>query len=139
MKHIKRTAGSRHSFALLESMFGVAIFAIGVLALGACVNNCMVAERVNAEDQRARLALQNRMGEIEAQEAMVIPRADSSTEELKGMFSGITLKETRTDLFAKNEKEQDLTGLVRIDLEADWISGTRHESKQIFFYVLRGS
>lgn len=132
MKHTKRRAADLGAFALLESMFGVAVFAVGVLSLGACVNNCMTAERVNAEDQRARLALQNRMAEIESRAQ---PLADSS-DALQGMFSGITLKETRTDLKAKNEKDQELPGLVRIDLEADWLSGTRPESKQIFFYVL---
>ncbi len=131
---MKRRKHSRHSFALLESMFGVAIFAIGVLALGACVNNCMTAERVNAEDQRARLALQNAMAGIESGAVAV---SDSSSEELTGMFTGITLRETRAALDARNEKGQDLPGLARVDLEAGWKSGTRQESKQLFFYVLR--
>jgi Tfp pilus assembly protein PilV len=136
MKTFFRAAKNPHprAFALLESMFGVAIFAIGVLALGACVNNCMTAERVNAEDQRARLALQNRMSELQSGATEI---KDSSTEEMTGMFAGITLKETRTLLKAKNEKDQDLPGLMRIDLEADWRSGSRQESKQLFFYVLR--
>jgi Tfp pilus assembly protein PilV len=129
-----KMSGNKNAFALLESMFGVAIFAIGVLALGACVNNCMTAERVNTEDQKARLALQNAVASFESG---AVPLKDSSIEELTGMFTGITLRETRTTLDAKNEKGQDLSGLMRIDLEADWKSGTRLESKQVFFYVLR--
>jgi len=115
-------------------MIGVAVFAIGVLALGACVNNCLISERANVEDQRARLALENRMREIESG---ATPITDSKAEALEGMFTGITMKEKRTNLDAKNEKNQRLTGLMRIDLEADWKAGGRGESKEIFFYVVR--
>ncbi len=125
-----RTADSTGAFALLETMVGVAVFALGLLALGACVENCMTAERANAADQRARLALQNGMAEIES-------GAAARTGALDGMFSGITLKETLTPLNAKNEKEQDLAGLTRVELEADWREGRQSESKEIFFYVLR--
>src|SRR5205823_8553433 len=65
-----RQRPTRHSaaFVLLEVMLGVLIFSIGVLALGQCVNNCIAAESARNDDQRARLALENRMAEIEAGE-----------------------------------------------------------------------
>ena len=56
----------RGGFVLIEVMLGVMIFAIGVLALGRCVNNCISAETLREETERARLALENRMAEVEA-------------------------------------------------------------------------
>ena len=113
-------------------MVGVAVFALGVLTLGESVNNCLTSELANAEDQRARLALQNRMAEVESGAVHI---TDGTTEELKGMFSGITIKQNRKALGAKNENDQDLPGLIRIDLEALWTAGTQPQSKLIFFYV----
>ncbi len=115
---------------------GVAVFALGVLTLGESVNNCLTSEIANAEDQRARLALQNRVAEIESGAARI---TDGTSEELKGMFSGITIKQKRVPLGAKNENDQDLAGLIRIDLEAVWQAGTQAQSKAIFFYVYNPS
>ena len=42
MKAIRHAS---RGFLLLESMLAVAIFAIGILALGRCVENCLKAER----------------------------------------------------------------------------------------------
>src|ERR1700704_4817498 len=52
-------------FALYEVMLGVAIFAFGVLALGRAVNNCLNASTLDAEDNRVRLILSNRMAEVQ--------------------------------------------------------------------------
>jgi hypothetical protein len=117
---------------LLEAMLGVLIFTIGILALGASVNNCLNAGLAKDEDQNARLALMNRMSEIEAGSVFV----DNPTEEkLKGMFEGITLKQSRAPLKLKNEKDLLLTGLFNITLEAQWVSGRQPQSKVVSFYV----
>jgi Tfp pilus assembly protein PilV len=122
------------AFVLLEVMLGVAIFAIGVIALARCVDNCLTAEIARADDQRARLALENRMAEIEAGGVTV---EDQKTEKLEGMFEGMTLTQSRTPLKEKNEKNEDLAGLYDVELEVDWTNGREPQSKTLSFYVLR--
>ncbi|PYJ74189.1 MAG: hypothetical protein DME77_11985, partial [Verrucomicrobia bacterium] len=53
-------------FALYEVLIGVAIFALGVLALGRAVENCLNASTLNAEEEAVRQMLSNRMAEIQA-------------------------------------------------------------------------
>jgi hypothetical protein len=124
-----RTGG----FVLLEIMLAVAIFAIGVIALGWSVNNCLTAETVKNDDQRATQALRNRETEIERGSVIV---SDSQTTELEGVFTGITVKQTRTPLKLKNENNLDLAGLYQIDLEATWESGDEPQKKTLSFYML---
>src|SRR4029077_15267148 len=54
------------AFALYEVLMGLAIFALGVLALGRAVQNCMNASTLNAEENRVRQILSNRMAEVQA-------------------------------------------------------------------------
>src|SRR5437879_12217719 len=53
-------------FALYEVLMGLANFALGVLALGRAVQNCMNASTLNAEENRVRQILSNRMAEVQA-------------------------------------------------------------------------
>src|SRR5206468_9865936 len=53
-------------FALYEVLMGLAIFAVGVLALGRAVQNCLNASTFNAEEERVRQILSNRMAELQA-------------------------------------------------------------------------
>jgi len=46
-------------FALYEVMLGLAIFAIGVIALGRAVNNCVTASGLSADDARVRPVVGN--------------------------------------------------------------------------------
>ncbi|HZR78917.1 MAG TPA: prepilin-type N-terminal cleavage/methylation domain-containing protein, partial [Chthoniobacterales bacterium] len=52
-------------FALYEVLMGLAIFAVGVLALGRAVENCLNASMLNAEENRVRQILSNRMAEVQ--------------------------------------------------------------------------
>src|SRR6266568_1521362 len=108
---------SRHSFVLLEIMLGVLIFSVGVLALGEAVSNCLNAEAARFDDDRARLALENRMAEIESGALQV---KTSATDKLTGLFDGITLKQTRTQLQEKDENNKPISGLYNVTLEATW-------------------
>src|SRR5438477_9408303 len=54
------------AFALYEVLLGLAIFALGVLALGRAVQNCLQASTLNAEENRVRQILANRMAEVQA-------------------------------------------------------------------------
>src|SRR5438876_6509278 len=60
---IRNSAGA---FAVYEVLIGVTIFAVGVLALGRAVENCLNASTLNAEEERVRQILSNRMAEIQA-------------------------------------------------------------------------
>ena len=55
-----------NAFALYEVLLGVAIFAIGVLALGRAVENCLNASTLSAEENVVQQILSNRMAEIQA-------------------------------------------------------------------------
>jgi len=66
--HLAMIVRNRRGFVLLEIMLGVMVFALGVLALGRSLSNCVVAESARQETERARLALANRMAEVEADE-----------------------------------------------------------------------
>jgi len=127
---------SRHhsGFLLLETMLGVVIFSLGVLAMAKCVNNCLSAEAIKAEDQRARLALENRMAEIEAGAVVV---EEPKTEKLKGMFSGIVMKQSRQKSPLMIAKNQPLTGLYVITLDAVWQAPEGSMTKELVFYVFR--
>ena len=120
------------AFILLETMLAVGVFSIGVIGLGYCVNNCLNAESARAQDQRARLALENRMAEIEAGAVVV---RDAAPEELKGAFAGMTLKQTQTPLKLKNEKDEPLEGLSDVELEVSWKSEGQAQAKTLSFYL----
>jgi len=124
----------RGAFVLGEVLLGVSIFAIGVLALGRCVSNCVIAESARQETERARLALENRMAEVEAGE---IPTDKDRSDDLDDDFPGMTMKQSRHPVTAKNEKNADILGLYEIDLEVDWTSENQPQSRSLSFYVLR--
>ncbi len=116
---------------LLEILLAIAIFAMGVLALGRCVQACLDAGRLRAEDARARQLLENRMTEISASPAL--PERERRRELSTGPFAGLTLVESRRALDLKNEQNLPLPGLYEITLRAEWPTGNRTAS----FYLLR--
>ena len=123
---------------LLEALLAVTIFAIGVITLGRCVSNCIVAERMQEEDGLARRALENRWAEIESG-AVPLNAAGggstSSSEELKGPFAGMSLKMTSVPVQKKNEKEEKIEGISAVTLTVAWQSGGEEQSKELIFYV----
>ena len=128
---MKRRRNQR-GFVLLEAMIAVAIFSIGVLALGRCVEQCINAEMVKVEDERARRFLASRMAEIE-QGSVILQ--DKATEELKGEFEGMLLRTTRVPLKKKNEDNKELFGLFGIMLELVWKNKGQEQSRELNFYV----
>jgi type II secretory pathway component PulJ len=122
----------RRGFVLFEAMLATVIFALAVLSLGRCVDNCLRADILMQEDERARRALENRMNEIEAGAVAI---TEPLTDELKGAFEGMTLKQSREELKRKNEKEQEISGLFKITLELSWSSHNEPRSRSLQFYV----
>jgi Tfp pilus assembly protein PilV len=128
----RRDCRRQRGFWLLEALLAVAIFSIGIIALGGAVNNCLVAQRVKQDDLRARLALANRLAEIEAGSVQV---GDGTVEDLKGAFEGMKLKQTRVPLKRKNEKNQDITGIDAVTLNVRWKSDGQELSRELYFYL----
>jgi type II secretion system protein I len=121
----------RDGFVLLEAMLAVAIFAIGVITLGRCVNNCMTAERLKREDILAGEVFENRLAEIEAG---ATPLESSPRETLKSPFDGMKLKQTIVPLKMRNENDRDLSGLFSVTLILTRSGESRERS--LTFYVL---
>lgn len=122
----------QRGFVLFEAMIAVLMFSIAVLSLGRCVQNCITAEAIKVENERARRFLSNRMAEIE--QGSVVMR-DKETEDLKGEFEGMTLKTTRVPSKKKNEDKKELFGIFEITLELEWKTKGQPQSRELFFYV----
>jgi len=127
-------AMGERGFVLIEVMIGVMIFALGLMALGRCVNNLVVTESVRQESDRARLALENRMAEVEAGE---VETDKALSDDIGEDFPGMTMKQSRRTVEAKNEKGNEIKGLYEVDLEVDWTSENEPQSRSLSFYVLR--
>lgn len=129
---VRRPTHARRGFLLLETLLAVAIFAMAVLVLARCVDNCLRAQMQMQEDDRARRALENRMNEIESGAVQV---ADKKTEELKGAFEGMKITQSRQPLKWKNEKDEDIPNLFEITLVLEWENRGDRAERSLVFYV----
>ena len=132
--HRQACLGSRKAFALYEVLLGLLIFAVGIIALGRAVNNCMNASVLSADDARVREILANRMVEIET-----TPGQPDKARESK-IDTGFGIIKLVQKAVAQEMKEEDgteLTGIIRVTLTANWTRGGADQSKAIAFYVYR--
>src|SRR5258707_2482206 len=109
-RRMQLRARLRCEFALYEVLLGVAIFAIGVIAIGRAVENCLNASTISAEESAVRQILSDRMAVVQAAPGVPDPekefKINSSygtvrliqksapadlTEEDKTLLSGINL------------------------------------------------
>ena len=129
-----RGTPGRGAFALYEVLLGLAIFAVGVLALGRAVGNCLTASTLNAEEEAVRQILSNRMAEIQATRG-----APDRAKEFKidSGYGAIKLiqKSVPAELIEPNNTQ--LNGINLVTLTAQWERGGISQSKQIKFYVYR--
>ena len=124
----------RRGFALYEVLLGITIFAIGVIALGHAVENCLNASSINAEEEVVRQILSNQMAEIQASRG--IP--DDSKEFKIGSNYGAIKVVQKTAAAALTEPDNTvLDGIYLVTLTAQWQQGGIPQSKQIKFYVYR--
>jgi hypothetical protein len=123
---------NQSGFLLLECMLAVAIFAMGMLALGRCVENCLIAERFRREEGLAQRALANYWVQIEQG---AIPISDKYSEPLKGAWIGMTLNVLREPLTVKNEKEQEIFGLYQVKMQLSWPSGQETMTREMQFIM----
>ena len=127
-----RNSGS--AFALYEVLIGVTIFAVGVLALGRAVENCLNASTLNAEEERVRQILSNRMAEVQA-----APGFPDSTKEFKidTGYGIVKLIQKNVPAGLTEPGNVQLSGINLVTLTAQWMRGGTRQSKQISFYVYR--
>lgn len=121
-------------FALYEVLIGVAIFAVGILALGRSVENCINASTLSEEDDRVRLILSNRMAEIQ-----VTPGMPDQTKETKvdSGFGIVTLIQKSAPANLKDDQGLELPGIQTVTLTARWMQRGIQQSRQLEFYVYR--
>ena len=110
----------------------VAIFAVGVLALGRCVENCLRAEKYRRQEGLAQRALANYAVQIETD---ALPLTDKMTEDLKGAWTGMTMNILREPLTLRNEKDQELFGLYKVSLALSWKDGRETIQRGLSFYI----
>ena len=123
-----------NAFALYEVLMGLAIFALGVLALGRAVENCLNASTLNAEENRVRQILANRMAEVQA-----TPGPPDSGKEFNvdTGYGKVKLIQKSAPADLKDDLGAQLGGMYHVILTAKWSRGGADQSQQIEFYVYR--
>ncbi|HEY6071481.1 MAG TPA: hypothetical protein VIU85_08920 [Chthoniobacterales bacterium] len=122
------------AFALYEVLMGLAIFALGVLALGRAVENCLNASTLNAEENRVRQILSNRMAEVQATPG----RPDESKEfNVDTGYGIVKVIQKSAPANLQNDDGAALTGVNLVTLTAKWTRAGADQSQKIEFYVYR--
>ena len=136
VREVRRRSRSRYAFALYEVLLGVAIFALGVIALGRAVENCLNASTIGAEENVVRQLLSDRMAQVQA--ASGVPEAEKQFK-IKTTYGSVTLTQ-KTAAAALTEPDNTIiTGINLVTLTAHWEHAGISQSKQIQFYVYRSS
>ncbi len=123
-----------NAFALYEVLLGITIFALGVIALGHAVENCLNASTINAEEGVVRQILSNRMAEIQATQS--VPD-DSKEFKVDSNYGGIKVVQKTTAAELTEPDNTLLNGIYLVTLTAQWQQGGVPQSKQVKFYVYR--
>jgi len=131
---IQIRAGSQYAFALYEVLIGVAIFAIGVVALGRAVQNCLNASTISEEESAVRQILSGRMAEVQA--ASIVPDAQKEFK-INSNYGVIRLIQKSAPANLTEEGNTLLTGINLVTLTARWQHGGILQSMQLQFYVYR--
>src|SRR3989442_725758 len=121
-------------FALYEVLLGVAIFAIGVIALGRAVQNCLNASTISAEESAVRQILSGRMAVIQAAPGVPDPEKEFKINSSYGT-GRLIQKSAPADL--TEEDKTLLSGINLVTLTAQWQHAGVPQSKRIQFYVYR--
>ena len=131
---MSRNKSSRSGFALYEVLLGLAIFAIGVLALGRAVQNCINASQLSEDENRVGLLLANRMAEIQA--SPVNPDVKKE-DKIDTGYGVVKLIQKSAPEQLEEPDNTIISGITRVTLTAEWSRGRARQNKQIVFYVYR--
>ena len=124
----------RRAFALYEVLIGLAIFSLGVIALGRSVQNCLNATGLNAEEDRIRQVLSDRMAEVQATPGF--PDAKKETKVFTG-YSNIVVVQRSVPARVKMDANTEVPGIQLVTLTAEWKRGGVAQARKIQFYVYR--
>lgn len=125
---------SKAAFALYEVLLGVAVFAIGVIALGRAVQNCLNASTISAEEKSVRQILSDRMAVVQA--APGVPEAEKEFK-IKSNYGDVRLVQKSGPAELAEPDHTLLTGINLVTLTIYWRHAGIPQSKQIQFYVYR--
>jgi hypothetical protein len=131
---IRTRARSKYAFALYEVLLGVAIFALGVIALGRAVENCLNASTISAEENVVRQILSDRMAQVQA--ASAVPEAEKEFK-VKTSYGRVILSQKAAPAALTEPDNTLITGINLVTLTARWEHAGVPQSKQIQFYVYR--
>lgn len=136
MRSVKATQVRKfhRAFALYEVLLGIAIFALGVIALGRAVENCLNASTINAEEGVVRQILSNQMAEIQA--AQAVPD-DSKEFKVDSNYGAVKVVQKTVPAELTEPDNTVVNGVYLVTLTAQWRRGSVAQSKQILFYVYR--
>ena len=133
---IRTRARSKYAFALYEVLLGVAIFALGVIALGRAVENCLNASTISAEENVVRQILSDRMAQVQA--ATAVPETEKEFK-IKTSYGRVILTQKAAPAALTEPDNTIITGINLVTLTARWLHAGVPQSKQIQFYVYRSS
>ena len=132
----RRRSRSKYAFALYEVLLGVAIFAVGVIALGRAVENCINASTISAEENVVRQILSDRMAQVQA--ASVVPEAQKEFK-VGTSYGNVILTQKTAPAPLTEPDNTIIDGINLVTLTARWQHAGIPQSKQIQFYVYRSS
>jgi hypothetical protein len=135
-RRVRRRSRSKCAFALYEVLLGVAIFALGVIALGHAVENCINASTISAEENVVRQILSDRMAQVQA--ASGVPDAEKEFK-IKTSYGRVILTQKAAPAALTEPDNTVITGINLVTLTARWEHAGVPQSKQIQFYVYRSS
>jgi len=133
-KRVRRRLRSKYAFALYEVLIGVAIFALGVIAMGRAVQNCLNASTISAEENVVRQLLSDRMSQVQA--ASAVPDAEKEFK-IKTSYGGVILTQKAAPAALTEPDNTVINGINLVTLTARWQHAGVPQSKQIQFYVYR--
>ena len=133
---LRTRARSKYAFALYEVLLGVAIFALGVIALGRAVENCLNASTISAEENVVRQILSDRMAQVQA--ATAVPETEKEFK-IKTSYGRVIVTQKAAPAALTEPDNTLITGINLVTLTARWQHAGVPQSKQIQFYVYRSS
>jgi Tfp pilus assembly protein PilV len=133
-RRIQHRARLRASFALYEVLLGVAIFAIGVVALGRSVENCLSASTISAEESAVRQILSDRMAVVQASPG--VPD-EEKVFNINSNYGVVKLTQKSAQANLTEDDKTILSGIYLVMLTAQWQHAGVPQSKRIQFYVFR--
>ena len=133
-KRLRKGLSSQYAFALYEVLLGVAIFALGVIALGRAVENCINASTISAEENIVRQLLADRMAEVQA--ASAVPEQEKEFK-INTSYGKVVLTQKTVPAALTEPDNTQISGINLVTLTARWDHAGVPQSRQIEFYVYR--